>query len=189
MTFHGYDASSCLRDPAYVEALHGLFKHAQGTWRSAIRYAQGSFELAYPLTACRRTTLEYRRTIFVLGSQGNIFKAVNGERINLLQVGRFIEKKGHEYTLRAFAVFSRHYPNSVLTLVGDGPLLQHCQALSSALGLGSRIVFTGPKGRQKYGRCCSPRMLRLHHSITASDGDQEGIPISIMEAMSTGLPV
>jgi len=189
VTFHGYDASSCLRDPAYVEALDGLFKHARGLAvcdsirQRLIRAGVPSDRVQTHYIGVSTSDFPYRARKAIAS------KAANGERINLLQVGRFVEKKGHEYTIRAFADFSRHCPNSVLTLAGDGPLLHRCQALSSELGLGSRIVFTGPQEPSEIRSLLLASDAFLHHSITASDGDQEGIPISIMEAMATGLPV
>jgi colanic acid/amylovoran biosynthesis glycosyltransferase len=74
-------------------------------------------------------------------------------------------------------------------LVGDGPLLAECQELVRELGLGAKVSFTGALKSDEIARELDHADAFLHHSVEAADGDKEGIPVSIMEAMAMGLPV
>jgi glycosyltransferase involved in cell wall biosynthesis len=112
-----------------------------------------------------------------------------GECIELLQVGRFVEKKGHEYTIKALASLKKIFSNWRMSFVGDGPLLSKCQELAKDLGLDKQILFLGPLPPSRIAALMAQADAFLHHSVTATNGDQEGIPISIMEAMASGLPV
>nr|MBA3326647.1 glycosyltransferase [Paracoccaceae bacterium] len=73
--------------------------------------------------------------------------------------------------------------------VGDGPLRELCDALIDELALGDRVSMHGTLDYEEYVRLMRRASLFVQHSVTAPNGDTEGFPVSIMEAMSTGLPV
>jgi glycosyltransferase involved in cell wall biosynthesis len=116
-------------------------------------------------------------------------KVARGQRLELIQVGRFVEKKGHVYTLSALSDFVKLYPDVRLTLVGDGPLLLDVKRFTRDLHLDDKVLFTGALAPYALKDLLYNSDAFLHHSVTGEDGDQEGIPIGIMEAMATGLPV
>jgi colanic acid/amylovoran biosynthesis glycosyltransferase len=107
----------------------------------------------------------------------------------LVQAGRLIEKKGLPVTLRAFAVFLRQYPNAKLTIAGEGPLLAELQDLSRELNIDGRVSFTGFISQDQLREIYYASHIFLHPSQTGHDGNQEGIPNSMLEAMASGLPV
>jgi colanic acid/amylovoran biosynthesis glycosyltransferase len=106
----------------------------------------------------------------------------------LLQACRLIKKKGIESTLRAFAGFLKRYPNASLTIAGDGPLRGALEKLAKDLQLGSRIQFTGFVDQSSLLSLYQSSHLFLHPSEQTPDGNREGIPNSLLEAMATGLP-
>ena len=112
----------------------------------------------------------------------------NGEW-QLVQAGRLIEKKGLPVTLRAFSIFLRQEPNATLTIAGEGPLLSELQNLARQLKIAERVSFTGFVSQQQLREIYYRSHIFLHPSQTGRDGNQEGIPNSMLEAMSTGLPV
>ena len=114
-----------------------------------------------------------------------------GHALRVLTVARLVEKKGIEYGIRALALVRHQYPSAVqsLTIVGDGPLRQRLEVLVESLRLRDCIHFTGWLGQPEVRRCMYQSDVMLLPSVTASDGDQEGIPVSLMEAMATGMPV
>jgi glycosyltransferase involved in cell wall biosynthesis len=115
-------------------------------------------------------------------------KVDNGEKLTLLQVSNFVEKKGHFYTVSAFKELLNFYSNAQLILAGDGYLKGEIQELVNNLGLTKKVIFPGAVDHNQVSIFMSKADLFLHHSITSSQGDKEGIPNVIMEAMSTGLP-
>jgi glycosyltransferase involved in cell wall biosynthesis len=106
-----------------------------------------------------------------------------------VQAGRLIEKKGLPVTLRAFSTFLKQHPNATLTIAGEGPLLPELQRVARELGVTERVSFTGFVSQEQLREIYYRSHIFLHPSQTGSDGNQEGIPNSMLEAMATGLPV
>jgi len=111
------------------------------------------------------------------------------EALRLVSVSRLVEKKGIEYALRAVARLVANGLDVRYDVVGDGPLSEPLVRLAGELGLGPRVRFLGARGPEEV-----PAVLRSAHiavapSVIASDGDEEGIPVGLMEAMATGMPV
>lgn len=107
----------------------------------------------------------------------------------LLQACRLIPKKGVATTLCAFAIFLKEFPNARLCIAGKGPLQAHLEELAEELGVASRVRFSGFLSQSELMELYSESHLFLHPSETPPDQNQEGIPNSVLEAMSTGLPV
>jgi colanic acid/amylovoran biosynthesis glycosyltransferase len=107
----------------------------------------------------------------------------------LLQAGRVIEKKGMATSLRAFAEFAKAFPHSRLVLAGEGPLLDQLQRLANELQIADRVSFPGFVSQERLRQLFYASHIFLHPSQLGSDGNQEGIPNSILEAMASGLPV
>ena len=106
-----------------------------------------------------------------------------------VQAGRLIEKKGLPVTLRAFSTFLKQHPNAALTIAGEGPLLAELQKFARELGVTNRVSFTGFVSQEQLREIYYRSHIFLHPSQTGRDGNQEGIPNSMLEAMATGLPV
>jgi colanic acid/amylovoran biosynthesis glycosyltransferase len=112
----------------------------------------------------------------------------NGEW-RFVQAGRLIEKKGLPVTLRAFAIFQNQYPNATLTIAGEGPLLGQVQKLAHELDIQGRVSFAGFISQEQLREIYYRSHIFLHPSQTGHDGNQEGIPNSMLEGMASGLPV
>src|SRR4029079_18295729 len=112
----------------------------------------------------------------------------NGEW-RFVQACRLIEKKGLPTSLGAFAVFARRHPAAQFTIPGDGPLLEPMQNLSRELGIADRVTFTGFISQNELRDLYYRSHTFLHPSETGPDGNQEGVPNSMLEAMASGLPV
>jgi colanic acid/amylovoran biosynthesis glycosyltransferase len=106
-----------------------------------------------------------------------------------VQAGRLIEKKGLPVTLRAFALFLRQHPTANLTIAGEGPLLGQLQNLARELNINGRVSFTGFMSQEQLREIYYSSHIFLHPSQMGHDGNQEGIPNSMLEAMASGLPV
>jgi colanic acid/amylovoran biosynthesis glycosyltransferase len=106
-----------------------------------------------------------------------------------VQVGRLIEKKGVPMSLRAFAKFADRYPESKFTVAGEGPLLTQLQELARQLKIDNRVSFTGFISQENLRELLYASHIFLQPSETGRDGNQEGVPNSMLEAMASGLPV
>lgn len=112
-----------------------------------------------------------------------------GEPIRLLTIARLVEKKGIEYALRAFAIVRREFPNAIYEIIGDGHLASQLHALCRKFDLQNSVVFHGARDADFVREHLNAAHVFLLPSVTAVDGDQEGTPISLMEAQACGLPV
>jgi colanic acid/amylovoran/stewartan biosynthesis glycosyltransferase WcaL/AmsK/CpsK len=111
------------------------------------------------------------------------------EPVCLLTVARLVEKKGIEYALQAVARVRQAHPNLQYHIVGDGPLRAALTKLAGLLGLQEVAVFHGAKDSRFVQQRMAEADVFLLPSVTAADGDQEGTPVSLIEAQATGLPV
>ncbi len=106
-----------------------------------------------------------------------------------LTVGRFVNKKAPYLTILAFYEVQKKHPNIILKMVGDGYLLDTCIQLSKSLDIEAKIEFLGIKSSHEVAGLMSNAIGFVQHSVTAADGDSEGTPVAIMEAMAAGLPI
>lgn len=108
---------------------------------------------------------------------------------NILSVGRLVEKKGHHVLLQAFAKIRTKFPNATLTLIGRGPMEDYLNNLASQLNLGDSFRLLQHIPKSKIHEHMKNADLFCAASLTATNGDVEGIPNTVKEAMATGLPV
>jgi colanic acid/amylovoran biosynthesis glycosyltransferase len=107
----------------------------------------------------------------------------------IVTIARLVEKKGVEYGVRAVAQLLSEYPQISYDIVGDGPLMGSLQGLVTELGVSDRIRFLGWKNSDEIEELLGAAHALLAPSVTAENGDQEGIPVALMEAMAVGVPV
>lgn len=106
----------------------------------------------------------------------------------ILHVGRLVEKKGTATLLEAFVAVRRRYPAARLVVIGDGPLRARLQRLAVGLGLSISVRFIGALPAEEVGRWMQRAWLIAAPSVTARDGDAEGLPTVLVEAAASGLP-
>ena len=106
-----------------------------------------------------------------------------------LQAGRLIEKKGFLTSLRAFAKFQEQNPAALFTIAGDGPLRGQLEEVARELGVQDRVHFAGFLTQTQLRTAFSDSHIFLHPSELGADGNQEGVPNAMLEAMASGLPV
>jgi colanic acid/amylovoran biosynthesis glycosyltransferase len=185
VSFHGADVMVDMNKPAYREAtLQMLDAVALAIVRSeSLRYALVDL-------GCNPEKIEVQRTGIPLDEfpfRQRVFPK-NGEW-HFLQAGRLIEKKGFPVTIRAFEVFVRQYPAATLTIAGEGPLLRELEMLAHELKIAQHVSFTGFLSQERLREIYYRSHIFLHPSQVGRDGNQEGIPNSMLEAMAAGLPV
>src|SRR5947207_9423169 len=83
----------------------------------------------------------------------------------------------------------RIYPNVRYTIVGDGPERNNLEQLILSLKLHNNIILSGWKTQDEVACLLDQSHIFLLPSIKAADGNEEGIPNALKEAMAMGLPV
>jgi colanic acid/amylovoran biosynthesis glycosyltransferase len=109
--------------------------------------------------------------------------------LRLLTVGRLVEKKGVEYALRAVVLLRDRSIPVRYDVVGDGDLRDRLEDLADRLGISDCVNFRGWQDQHEVIRHMARNDVLLVPSVTTPDGDQEGIPVTLMEAMASGMLV
>ena len=105
----------------------------------------------------------------------------------VLFVGRLVEKKGCHILLRAMQRVQEQAPQLRLVVAGDGPARSALEAQAAEMTVGTRFFGTqtadGVRALMREARCL------VAPSLTAANGDAEGLPTVLAEALAAGLPV
>ncbi|MDX1559499.1 MAG: glycosyltransferase, partial [Marinobacter sp.] len=109
--------------------------------------------------------------------------------VTFLMVGRLVEKKAPFVSILAFAELLKQVPGARLEIIGDGPLKTPCVQLAKALSVDDRILFSGAQPHDYVLNAMKQAGGFIQHSVRAPDGDMEGTPVGVLEAMGMGLPV
>ena len=112
-----------------------------------------------------------------------------GETVKVLSVGRLVEKKGLDDGVRAVADLLTTGVPIVYDVVGEGPLGPRLRRLTRRLRVTRQVRFLGAQSHAEVIRLMGAAHLYLAPSRTAADGDAEGIPNALKEAMASGMPV
>jgi glycosyltransferase involved in cell wall biosynthesis len=109
--------------------------------------------------------------------------------VRLITIGRLVEKKGTRDAIEALARLRDSFPDLTLTIVGDGPLRGMLERQARRLGVAGRVRFCGALApAQALAELMQAQICALP-CVTAADGDQEGAPVVLMEALASGMPV
>lgn len=182
VTFHGGDMTKYLQeegDRVYQKLFEqgDLFLPISNHWRQKL------LDLGCPAAKIGVHHMGIDSTSFSLVSRQKC------DRLSLVSVCRLTEKKGIEYAIRAVAELVNQGYKVKYQIIGDGVLKSALEQLSSSLNLENSVIFLGSQPKSKVIEALNQSDILLAPSITATNGDCEGIPVALMEAMATGLPV
>lgn len=182
VSFHGADAGVGMDKPGYRAAMQEVLRLATQIQCRSEALASDVIALGCDpaKVVIQRTGIPMLHWVFRERP-----KPENGEW-RLIQSCRFIEKKGLDLTLRAFAEVKKTWPNARLALVGDGPLMPQLQALAAELGVRDSVDFPGFLVMSRLMKQTYASQVFLHPSRTGADGNREGVPNSMLEAMASG---
>lgn len=182
--FHGYDIS--------------LDLHRYGNLIYDDLFSIG--DLFLPISECWQNRLQelgcdpQKIKILRMGVDCQLFpftyRSLDSNRsIKVLSVGRLVEKKGIEYGIRAISKLVKAGYNLTYKVIGDGPLRKHLLKLVEDLKISEHVLLLGWQQQEEVAIELADADIFLAPSLTSSQGDQEGIPVVLMEAMAMGLPV
>jgi glycosyltransferase involved in cell wall biosynthesis len=109
--------------------------------------------------------------------------------VRAICVATLNELKGHAVLLDALARGGAELQRLELDLVGSGPLEQELREQVQRLGLSGRVRFHGTRSEVEVAQLLDRADLFVLASVVARNGRMDGVPVALMEALATGLPV
>lgn len=109
--------------------------------------------------------------------------------LRVLAVGRLVAKKGYPVLLQALAALAREGPPVSCTVIGAGPDKAELEAMARYLEVSPRIRFLGSRTHQEIAASYLEADVFVQASVVLANGDRDGIPNSLLEAMASGLAV
>ncbi|MCM3181932.1 glycosyltransferase [Priestia megaterium] len=179
-TFHGYDMTTYLKDRG-DNVYDFLFKSGDAFLPISNFWAEKLKSLG-----CESSKI----SVHPMGVSLEKFKAVKpagNSKIKLLSVARLVEKKGIQFSIEAVCRLIEQGYDVEYNIVGDGPLKP---SLNTQIGnLNDKIKFLGWKTQEETVKLIEESDIFLVPSVTSENGDMEGIPVVLMEAMAMQKPV
>ncbi len=184
VSFRGHDASFHLERNSYVKEIKKMLADP----------------MVFPTFVCEFLRENLKRKgisidkhlILHSGTRTDFFtrqkKDYPTEPFLFFQVAHFEERKGQLEAIKAFKKLREKGKNVKLILGGGGPNLESVKSYATQQGLNEHIEFPGWLNRDQTKEYLEKSHAFIHHSITVN-GNTEGIPNALMEAMSMELPV
>lgn len=104
----------------------------------------------------------------------------------VLCIGRLVPKKGIDTLVRAAALLD---PAVSVEIVGGGPLGEELAKLAADLGAAARVCFLGPQPSSAVEAALTRCSMVVLPCRIAANGDRDGLPTALLEAMARGIPV
>lgn len=179
--FHGFDASRKLNDPIYRDAIHTLEK-------SIFHFTAPSDYLVDKLNkagvpANKITKIQYGTDIEkidqVLPENDNL-----NRKITIIHAGRIVAKKGVPDLVKVFLKLAKNHADLHLKIVGGGEEETVVRQIINSSILGQKVEMTGPLNHLELIKAVKSADIFVLNSRETESGETEGLPNSIMEAMT-----
>ena len=195
LVLHYAIAAACLaRVPVVVNTRHGgngnWDPHCERIWRHAVRWIDSlvfvsegvrEFYVARDRLSRRNTSVIYNGIDVDKFASHPAHPTAALPRLRVGCVGRLVPAKDHVTLIRSFAMVSAAMPEAELHILGDGPCRVVISQVAESLRIANRVFLHGAS-------LDVPGFLSTLDLFVLSSID-EGLPISLMEAMAAGLPV
>jgi colanic acid/amylovoran biosynthesis glycosyltransferase len=109
--------------------------------------------------------------------------------VRMVSVARLVPFKGLTHLVEACRLLVARGYDLRCEIIGDGPLRADLEGQIAAASLGGHVVLRGARPQDEVRQALDGASLFVLPSIDAGHGDMEGVPVSLMEAMATGVPV
>ena len=182
--FHGYDISSYLRKHGHA-VYNSLFMKGDMFLPISERWKNRLIELG-----CSEQKIVVHRMGIDTGKFCYLPRKPGKDgKVRLLTVARLIEKKGVQYAVQAVANVLNRYSNIEYHIVGDGPIKNTLECLIEELNVGNNVKLLGWRHQEEIIELMKHTDVFIAPSVVGGDGDEEGIPVVLMEALAQGMPV
>ncbi len=190
--FHGHDLSARLRRKRYRTSLESHWHDFAGkivvaSYQRDYLLEHGHCADSVALIPCGAPTRAIAAKVADI--RNDLTRDVG--QFTFLFVGRFVEKKDPLGMLKSFQHCHRAQPHTRLRIAGMGPLEKQCQewVASQSGEFQNAVEFLGSLSPTRVIEAMAVADAFVQHSRTAPDGDMEGWPVSIAEAMAASLPI
>jgi glycosyltransferase involved in cell wall biosynthesis len=184
VSFHGFDASRKLANRSYREGLKEVFDYA-----SAIVVCNTGMADVLPLSENHKSKVHW----VPYGIDNEQFSTDTSTKqlnsFSILHVGRLVEKKGVPDLIHAFASAIKEVDQMMLHIVGGGRETYECRSLVKKYDLESKVVFHGWKSSREVKELMQQCDVFVLNSRVARNGETEGLPVGLLEAMAMGRAV
>lgn len=185
VSFHGKDASAFVRNEEYQKQLIELFN-----------YASAIIVSSEHMFGTLKTERWKNKVHFVpYGIDTELFKPTNriknntDKNLKILHSGRLVSKKGVLDLIDVFSKLIQIYPSLTLSILGNGEELELCKQKVGRYNLEGKVIFYGAQPQQTVIDLMDESDIFVLNSRVANDGDMEGLPNAILEALSMKLAV
>jgi glycosyltransferase involved in cell wall biosynthesis len=185
VSFHGADVMVDLEKPAYrvatkqmLDAVRLVLVRSESLGRALIAMGCAPEKIRIQRTGIPVDEIPFRARSWPTDGAWSFVQAC-----------RLVEKKGLRTSLLAFAKFAARFPKATFTIAGEGPLRSELETHARELGIGEKVSFPGFVSQSQLRELFYRSHIFLHPSERGADGNQEGVPNSMLEAMASGLPV
>lgn len=180
VTFHGFDIT--IREP-----LNHYRRRIGTVFASATRVIAVSSYIADCVRERGCPAEKIRRHYIGIDTRRFTERTEPVDEPTVLFVGRLVGKKGCEYLVRAAARLGESLPGLQVQVIGDGPLLEALKALAAELR--APVAFLGRQPPAEVSARISRAAVMCVPSVTEANGNSEGLPMVVPEAMASGVPL
>lgn len=180
--FHGYDASSVKLINEYKDSYTKMFRYASTIIAVSHQMRENLIKMG----------ADEKKVVYDPYGPASIFTDIvpdYDKSDQILFVGRFVDKKAPYLLIEIMKKVLARGVNIKLVMAGDGVLLDICKIMVKISGLQMNTTFPGAVSHTEVKNLMAKSFCYIQHSVTTSDGETEGTPVSILEASQAGLPV
>lgn len=155
-----------LRHAAYIRAISDFNRRYLAT-----RYPEGAEKIG----------------VIHVGIDPGRYRGGRGHAV--LCIGAFKPYKGIPVLIQACELLKQQGVEFRCEIIGDGPMRTRIEQMIRAADLHDRVILLGNRSQEEVAERIAGAAVVVQPSIVAPDGQMEGIPVSLMEAMAAGKPV
>ncbi|MBI5575798.1 MAG: glycosyltransferase family 4 protein [Deltaproteobacteria bacterium] len=179
--------------------------HAWDVYLSRPEQLREKISCANGVVTCTSYNMEYLRSVcreedrckIIRNYHGLDFSWIDEIRSNgksdpgfhLVAVGRLVEQKGFVYLIKAVGILGARGIKTRLIIIGDGPLREELEREAAGIGEYAAVIFAGRVPHKETIATMKASDALVAPSVISANGDRDGIPNVVLEAMACGIPV
>ncbi len=187
-----------------LETGYSISAHARDIFTDEALLLERKLREAEFVAVCSAAGLEHLRRQYPMSAGGRLNLIYHGVDVvelmppphaepgdgppMILSVGRLVEKKGFPILLRAAAILRERGVDFILRIVGSGPDGDDLRRLATGLALGECVRFDGAVPHERLMTIFPRAAMFVLASVVAADGDRDGLPNVLLEALALGVP-